>query len=245
MVSPLACHPLAPPGHPERSEGSERSASEQGILRAFGPQNEEARPQRIAVLALQGDFAAHGKRLAELGLEPFEARRPRQIEGADGLVLPGGESTTIWKFFESEPWEEALRDFAGSGRPILATCAGAIVLAREVANPKGKGLGLLDIAVERNAYGRQTDSFVGEVHAPLLGGTLSGVFIRAPKIRRVGPGVEVLGKAGEEPVLVRQENILAATFHPELTPDTRVHAMAFGLARRRGALVAARGRDEP
>jgi len=187
--------------------------------------------ERIAVLALQGDFAAHAERLVELGLEPFEARRPRQIEDAGGLVLPGGESTTIWKFFESEPWEEALRAFARSGRPILATCAGAIVLACEVENPKQRGLGLIDITVERNAYGRQADSFVGEIQAPLLGGALPGVFIRAPKIRRVGPAVEVLGKVGEDPVLVRQENILAATFHPELTSDDRVHETAFGQVR--------------
>jgi 5'-phosphate synthase pdxT subunit len=181
----------------------------------------------VAVLALQGDFEAHRRRLAQIGLASFEARRPRDLEAASGVVLPGGESTTLWKFFEKEPWEEAFRAFARSGKPILGTCAGAIVLARAVSSPVQKGLGLLDIEVERNAYGRQADSFVGEVEAPSLGGPLPAVFIRAPKIRKVGSGVEVLGKVGEDPVLVRQGSIVAATFHPELTADTRVHEMVF------------------
>lgn len=182
---------------------------------------------KIAVLALQGDFAAHGKRLSRMGLSNFEARRPEELEGAGGLVLPGGESTTIWKFFESAPWEEAIRRLAQSGRPILGTCAGAIVLSREVSNPVQKGLGLLDIAVERNAYGRQVDSFVGEVEAPTLGGTLPAVFIRAPKIRSAGPSVEILATRAGEPVLVRQGHVVAATFHPELTEDERVYQLAF------------------
>jgi 5'-phosphate synthase pdxT subunit len=183
--------------------------------------------KRIAVLALQGGFAAHGRKLAELGLESFEARKPEELDDAAGLVLPGGESTTLWKFFESAPWEDAIRAFAASGRPVLGTCAGAIVLAREVTNPPQKGLGVLDVAVERNAYGRQVDSFVGEVDSPALGGPLPAVFIRAPKIRRVGDGVEVLATRDGEPVLVRQANVVAATFHPELTSDTKVHGLAF------------------
>lgn len=186
---------------------------------------------RIAVLALQGGFAAHGRRLAEIGLDSFEARKPEELDRAAGLVLPGGESTTLWKFFESAPWEDAIRRFAASGRPVLGTCAGAIVLAREVTNPPQKGLGVLDVAVERNAYGRQVDSFVGEVEAPALGGKLPAVFIRAPKIRRVGDGVEVLATREGEPVLVRQGNVVAATFHPELTPDTKVHDLAFAALR--------------
>lgn len=186
---------------------------------------------RIAVLALQGGFAAHGRRLAEIGLDSFEARKPEELNDAAGLVLPGGESTTLWKFFESAPWEDAIRRFAASGRPVLGTCAGAIVLAREVTNPPQKGLGVLDVAVERNAYGRQVDSFVGEVDAPALGGKLPAVFIRAPKIRRVGDGVEVLATREGEPVLVRQGNVVAATFHPELTPDTKVHDLAFAALR--------------
>ena len=181
----------------------------------------------IAVLALQGDFEAHRRKLSEIGLDSFEARRPGELEGASGLVIPGGESTTLWKFFGFAPWEEAIRRFALIGRPVLGTCAGAIVLAAEVSNPPQKGLGLLDIGVERNAYGRQVDSFVGEVEAPGLGGKLPAVFIRAPRIRRVGPEVETLATRSGEPVLVRQSNVFAATFHPELTADARVHGLVF------------------
>jgi 5'-phosphate synthase pdxT subunit len=166
-------------------------------------------------------------------IESFEARRPEEIAEASGLVIPGGESTTLWKFFEAAPWEEAIRRFAESGRPILGTCAGAIVLAREVTNPAGRGLNLIDISVERNAYGRQVDSFVGTVEAPALGGEMPAVFIRAPKIRRVGQRVEVLAARGAEPVLVRQGNVVAATFHPELTEDDRVHRLCFESAGRR------------
>jgi 5'-phosphate synthase pdxT subunit len=180
----------------------------------------------VAVLALQGDFEAHRKKLARMGIDSFEARRPEEIEGAAGLILPGGESTTIWKFFELAPWEEAIQRFAASGRPVFGTCAGAIVLARKVTNPSQKSLGLLDISVERNAYGRQADSFVGRVEAPKLGGELPAVFIRAPRIRAVGPGVEVLATLKGEPVLVRCGNVAAATFHPELTDDNRVHEAA-------------------
>jgi 5'-phosphate synthase pdxT subunit len=187
----------------------------------------------VAVLALQGDFEAHGRKLQAMGIDSFEARRPWEIEGAAGLVVPGGESTTLWKFFESAPWEEAIGRFAASGRPVLGTCAGAIVLACEVTNPAGRGMALIDIAVERNAYGRQADSFVGTVHAPDLGGELPAVFIRAPKIRRVGPGAEILATRGGEPVLVREGNVVAATFHPELTEDNRVHGLCFQNARQR------------
>ena len=184
----------------------------------------------IAVLALQGDFEAHRKKLAAMGLEVFEARRPEELDRASGLVIPGGESTTLWKFFEGEPWEQAFVSFASSGRPILGTCAGAIVLARKVTHPPQRGLGLIDMEIERNAYGRQLDSFVGHVDAPRLGGTLPAVFIRAPRIRSVGPGVEVLATLRGEPVLVRQRNVVAATFHPELTDDTRVHELALSAA---------------
>jgi len=184
----------------------------------------------VAVLALQGDFEAHRRALADAGVESFEAKRPADLAGAEGLVIPGGESTTLWKFFEAEPWEEAFTAFAASGRPVLGTCAGAIVLAREVTHPTQRGLGLIDIGVERNAYGRQAESFVADVSAPALGGPLPAVFIRAPRIRRVGPGVEVLATHDGEPVLVRQGNVSAATFHPELTPDRRLHREIFALA---------------
>ena len=181
----------------------------------------------VAVLALQGDFEAHRKALAEIEIESFEAKRPRDLADAAGLVIPGGESTTLWKFFEAEPWEEAIASFAGSGRPVLGTCAGAIVLAREVSNPSQRSLGVIDIAVERNAYGRQLDSFIGEVETPSLGAPMPAVFIRAPRILRVGPRVETLGRRSGEPVLVRQDNVVAATFHPELTADRRLHRMVF------------------
>ena len=190
----------------------------------------------IAVLALQGDFEAHCRKLAAMGVGSMEVRRPGQLAAAAGLILPGGESTTLWKFFEAEPWEEAIARFARSGRPILGTCAGAILLAKEVSNPVQKGLGLIDVGVERNAFGRQLDSFVGDVEAPALGGRLPAVFIRAPRIRRVGAGVEVLATLRGESVLVRQGNVVAATFHPELTGDARVHALAFsGVAQGVGA----------
>ncbi len=181
----------------------------------------------VAVLALQGDFEAHRKALSEIGVESFEAKRPADLERAEGLIIPGGESTTLWKFFESEPWEEAFHAFAKSGRPILGTCAGAIVLARDVSSPAQRGLGLIDIAVARNAYGRQVDSFLGEVDAPALGGSMPAVFIRAPRIQRTGPGVEVLATHRGEPVVVREGNVAAATFHPELTTDRRLHRLLF------------------
>ena len=184
----------------------------------------------VAVLALQGDFDAHRRKLSEIGIDSFEARRPEELDPADGLVLPGGESTTMWKLFETAPWEQAIRHFAASGRPILGTCAGAILLARQITHPMQKGLALLDISVERNAYGRQLDSFIGQVDAVGLGGKIPAVFIRAPKIRRVGPKVETLATLDGEPVLVRQGSIVAATFHPELTEDDRVHRLAFGAA---------------
>ena len=187
----------------------------------------EERKRGIAVLALQGDFEAHRRALDRIGIDSFEARRPEELDAAAGLVIPGGESTTLWKFFELAPWEEAITRFAASGRPILGTCAGAIVLAREVTNPRQKSLGLIDLAVERNGYGRQADSFVGTAQAPSLGGSLPAVFIRAPRIRAAGPGVEVLATRDGEPVLARQGNVVAATFHPELTDDDRVARLAF------------------
>ena len=192
-----------------------------------GGRRQEAGGRGVAVLALQGDFEAHRKALAQIGVESFEARRPAELSGADGLIIPGGESTTLWKFFEAEPWAEAFRAFAQSGRPVLGTCAGAIVLAREVSNPAQPGLGLIDIAVARNAYGRQVDSFIAEVETPSLGAPMPAVFIRAPRIVSTGPGVEILGTHGGVPVLVRQGNVAAATFHPELTADRRLHRLLF------------------
>jgi 5'-phosphate synthase pdxT subunit len=174
---------------------------------------------KIGVLALQGDFDAHRRRLEELGADTVLVRKPAQLDEIDALVIPGGESTTFLKLLGEEGLQR-LKDFVRA-KPTLGTCAGAILLASEVENPRQPGLGALDITVRRNAYGRQIDSSIrsGEVG----GEPLEMVFIRAPRIERVGPGVEVLGRQGEDPVLVRQGQAMAATFHPELSPDPRVH----------------------
>jgi len=179
----------------------------------------------IGVLAIQGDFAAHIRVLGHVGVDAVEIRRSSDLVSLDGLILPGGESTTMLKFIEGEGLNEPITDFARPGKPIFGTCAGAILLARDVYNPSQPSLGLIDIGVERNGYGRQVDSFVADIEPALEGGLLEAVFIRAPKIKRAGPDVEVLGSLNGEPVLVRERNILAATFHPELTEDTRVHRM--------------------
>ena len=188
---------------------------------------------RIGVLALQGDFEAHARALRAAGAEAEEVRRCAALRGLDGLVLPGGESTTLLNLMEDEPWFEELRRFHRDGGAIFGTCAGTILLAREVRNPSQRSLGLLDAAVERNAFGRQTESFEAAVAVPSLGGSIEGVFIRAPRFREVGAEVEVLGRLEGEPVLVRQGRILAATFHPELTAGGGVHGMFVGMAHER------------
>ena len=176
----------------------------------------------VGVLALQGDFAAHRRALARLGAASVAVRKPADLAGVDALVLPGGESTAMLRGMDRDRLEEPLADFIRSGRPVLGTCAGAILLARRVRNPPQRSFGALDIDVERNGYGTQLDSFSAplEAEAPLTG--LLGVFIRAPRIRRVGPDVRVLAREHGEPVLVRHGPIWAATFHPELTDDDRV-----------------------
>ena len=186
---------------------------------------------RIGVLALQGDFGAHGTALGEVGAETVEVRRADELATVDGLVVPGGESTTLLNLMADGPWFEALRAFHARGGAVLGTCAGAILLAREVLDPVQPSLGLLDVTVRRNAFGRQVDSF--ETELTLAGETapLPAVFIRAPRIVRVGAGVEVLARLEGEPVLVRQGRILAATFHPELTGDRRLQARFLALVR--------------
>ena len=185
-------------------------------------------PDPVGVLALQGDFARHAEALARAGLESREIRRTEELASVSGLVLPGGESTTYLKFFEREPgWGEALRQFAESGKPVLATCAGLILIAARVDNPPQASLKLLDVDVVRNAYGRQVDSFVGTA-TDEDGSTMEAVFIRAPKIARVGPSVEVLAREASDPVLVRSGNVFGATFHPELSDDPAVHRRVFG-----------------
>jgi 5'-phosphate synthase pdxT subunit len=182
---------------------------------------EPARP-RIGVLALQGDYAAHAEALVEAGAIPVEVRTREQLDGLDGLIIPGGESTTMLKFLEQRGLFDDLKNFC-SARPVFGTCAGAILLAREVRNPEQKSLGLLDAVVERNAYGRQIDSSIVFADSKLPGEKLEMVFIRAPRIIETGPEVEVLASRDGMPTLVRQGHLMAATFHPELTPDRRVH----------------------
>ncbi len=181
---------------------------------------------KVGVLAVQGNFREHAAMLRALGADVVEVRLPEQLDGLDGLVIPGGESTAIMRLMRLYGLEDAIRGFRA---PVLGTCAGMILLAEEVLDgrPDQRSFGAIDLAVRRNAYGRQLDSFIGEVSAPALGDPMPALFIRAPRIRRVGPGVEILGRHAGEPVLVRQDNVVAATFHPELTTDRRLHRMLF------------------
>jgi 5'-phosphate synthase pdxT subunit len=179
---------------------------------------------RIGVLAIQGNYASHAQALLEAGAEPVEVRKHEQLQDIDALVLPGGESTTMLKFLEKHAFFAALREFCAS-RPVFGTCAGAILLAREVLNPPQRSLGLLDAIVERNAYGRQIDSSILTAETALAGGPLEMVFIRAPRIAATGPGVLVLARRDGFATLVRQGSLLAATFHPELSADRRVHRL--------------------
>jgi len=174
---------------------------------------------KIGVLALQGDFDAHRKRLEELGAEVVLIKKPEQFDEIEGLVIPGGESGTFLKLL-GEPGFRKLEEFVRS-KPVFGTCAGAILLAREVENPQQVGLGAIDMGIRRNAYGRQIDSSIRD--GIFLGAPIEMVFIRAPRIERVGPGVEVLATEGKDPVVVRQGKTLASTFHPELSNDDRVH----------------------
>lgn len=184
----------------------------------------ETQLPRVGVLAIQGDYAAHAEALAEAGAEPVEVRKPSQLVGLDGLVLPGGESTTMLKFLGKHHFFEALQEFCRT-KPVFGTCAGAILLAREVLSPAQRSLGVLDAAVERNAYGRQIDSAIVTEETSLPGGPLEMVFIRAPRIVSTGANVEVLAQREGFPVLVRQGRVMAATFHPELSRDRRVHRL--------------------
>lgn len=173
----------------------------------------------IGVLALQGDFDAHRRRLEELGADVLLVKKPEQLDEIDGLVIPGGESSTFLKLLGEQGFAK-LKDFVRV-KPTFGTCAGAILLATEVENPQQPGLGALDITVRRNAYGRQVDSSIR--HGEFLKSPIEMVFIRAPKIERIGQGVEVVATEGTDPVMVRKGKTLAATFHPELSDDTRIH----------------------
>jgi 5'-phosphate synthase pdxT subunit len=196
---------------------------------------------KIGILAVQGDFAAHAAMLAGLGAETVEVRAVADLEGCDGLILPGGESTTQLQFLQEEGLFDAVKNFAADGGAVFGTCAGAILLATEVKNPGQASLGLLDMTVLRNAYGRQLASDVFFGNSKLTEMPMEMVFIRAPIIDRVGPGVEILAEYGGKPVLVQKANIMAATFHPELTSDSTVHRCFLELVEanpRRSASVA-------
>jgi 5'-phosphate synthase pdxT subunit len=184
--------------------------------------------KKIGILSLQGDFEAHGRTLARLGADPVFVRTAADLDAVDGLIIPGGESTTMLKLLHAENLLGPLAAFGRRG-PIFGTCAGAILLATGISNPQQEGLGLMDIDVERNAYGRQIDSRVAhltpeaEFAARTHPGEMESVFIRAPVIRRVGPQARILARYAGDPVLVEQGRHLVATFHPELTSDSRVH----------------------
>lgn len=198
---------------------------------------------RIGVLSLQGDFARHMQTLLTTGTEPVAVRHPEDLANVDAAIIPGGESTTIGTLCERYGLLDAFREHIGAGMPVLGTCAGAILLAEEIVGSDQPRIGLLDIAIRRNAYGRQRESFEadvsllpqlspaaetvttsGERRVQLPSAPFRGVFIRAPYIERFSDNIEILGRLESTPVLVRSGNIWAATFHPELTPDTRIHA---------------------
>lgn len=189
----------------------------------------------IGVLALQGDFDAHRRRLEELGAKVVLVKKPEQLDGIDGLVIPGGESGTFLKLLGDKGFEK-LKQFVRL-KPTFGTCAGAILLATEIENPRQHGLGALNIRIRRNAYGRQIDSsirqgkFLPDLEGKGGGSPIEMVFIRAPKIEEVGEGVEVVATEGSDPVAVREGSAMAATFHPELSDDTRIHQAFLNLVR--------------
>ena len=191
---------------------------------------------RIGVLAIQGDFAAHAAAIQAAGGTALLVRKAEQLEGLDGLILPGGESTTMLKFLERAGFFEALQEFART-TPVFGTCAGCILLAKDVRSPAQRSLAVMDAAVERNAYGRQNDSAILTEETKLPGGPLEMVFIRAPRILSVGAGVEVLAERDGFPTLIRESNLMAATFHPELSSDPRVHALFLDLVRSHRAFL--------
>jgi pyridoxal 5'-phosphate synthase pdxT subunit len=178
----------------------------------------------VGILAVQGDFAMHAKMLDRIGVPWKLVKHDSELDGVSALIMPGGESTTMLNLFADEGLGDGIKHFAEEGKPVFGTCAGIILLAKDVLNPPQERLGLLDVTVERNAYGRQIDSSVRRGECPgLADHPVEMVFIRAPIIRRVGQGVRVLGRSEGLPVLVEQDNVMAATFHPELTEDETIH----------------------
>ncbi len=178
---------------------------------------------QVGVLALQGAFAAHSDCLASIGVQSVEVRTPQQLNSVDALLMPGGESSTMSQLLESSGLFDPISLRIADGMPVFGTCAGMILLASEILDGRSdqRSFSAIDISVRRNAFGRQVDSFESTIYGPV--GEFHGVFIRAPRIERVGDGVEVLGSINNEPVLVRQGNVLAASFHPELSNDARLH----------------------
>lgn len=195
------------------------------------------RPLTIGILALQGAYEAHARTLLSLGVTTKLIRTPDELDNLDGLIIPGGESTTMLKFLERNGFLEYLTTFV-QRTPTFGTCAGAIILAKDVENPAQQSLGALDITIERNAYGRQIDSAILTAPTKLEGDPLEMVFIRAPRITRTGPQVETLATRDSFPVLVREGHLLAATFHPELSADTRVHQLFLNLIRQHTPAIA-------
>ena len=189
---------------------------------------------RVGVLALQGGFLAHAKALRGLGAEVVEVRRPAALETLAGLILPGGETTTLLNLMQDDAWFDELSRFHARGGALWGTCAGAILLSRDVVDPVQPSLGLLDAVIARNAFGRQVDSFEANLDVRGHDEPLRAVFIRAPRFRELGSQVEVLSVYEGEPVLVRQGNVLACTFHPELTQDDRLHRLFLELAEQGG-----------
>jgi 5'-phosphate synthase pdxT subunit len=190
---------------------------------------------KIGILAVQGDFEAHATKLKGLGVETVEVRTVTDLRGCDGIILPGGESTTQLQFLQEEGLFEAIQKFSAEGHAVFGTCAGAILLAKEVKNPEQASLGLLDMTVLRNGYGRQLASDVFFGPTQLKPGPLEMVFIRGPIIECAGPDVRVLAEHAGKPALVQKDNVLAATFHPELTDDTTVHEHFLQMAANRAA----------
>jgi 5'-phosphate synthase pdxT subunit len=194
---------------------------------SVGAPESARRPRRIGVLALQGAVREHMTALREIGAEPVAVRLPRDLDGLDGLILPGGESTTMRSLIDEYGLRQPIRDLAAGGGALLGTCAGMILLANRIEEGDAPVLGLLDVTVRRNAYGRQLESHEAEVTFPALGDEpLHGVFIRAPVVSQTGPGVEVLARDEHgNAIAVRQGRVLATAFHPELTPDRRLHRL--------------------
>ena len=196
---------------------------------------------KIGILALQGDVAEHARALGRAGAEPVLVKRPAQLAQVDALVLPGGESPTITKLLRTSQLEQPLRDRLAAGMPVLGTCAGLILLSRETGDPQVPGFGALDVSVQRNAYGRQIDSFEAMLPEHALGGApLEAVFIRAPAIEDLGDDVEVIASHEGKPVAVRQRSAIGAAFHPELTDDTRLYDALVELVKQGGERRTAR-----